>query len=301
MQIQHTIEVEAPLQDVAEALLPGEGAQIVARGGAWLNGRRVADPATSCMPGQTLVLRRPPAGGYREVDLVVSDILYEDAWLIAINKRLGWYVNAIPWDAQGNVLAALQRYLRARDGVVPPLHLAHQLDRDTSGVLLLSRAPTINPTLTAAFAGGHVAKTYTCLVAGVPAASGEVRSGHGRSANGLWRTYPLEEVGRELPSGGGRVKFAHTSYMIERILNDAAQVQCTPHTGRTHQIRLHMAMLGHPLLGDTRYAGPGEYAGITLPGHLLHAARLRLVHPHTQELLEITSPLPDLLQRLLTP
>ncbi|EFO80604.1 pseudouridine synthase [Oscillochloris trichoides DG-6] len=301
MQLQHTIEKAVPLQEIAEALMPATGAQIVTRGGAWLNGQRVTDPATPCQPGQMLALRLPPAGGYTDVVLQASDILYEDAWLIATNKRLGWYVNATPWDAQGHVLAALQRYLHARDGAAPPLHLAHQLDRDTSGVLLISREPAINAALTAAFAGGHVAKTYTCIVAGVPDASGEVRSGHGRSAKGLWRTYPLEEVGRELPSGGGRVKLAHTSYLRQRILEDAAQVQCTPHTGRTHQIRLHMALLGHPLLGDSRYGGPSVYAGISLPGHLLHAAHLALKHPHTQEVLAISSPLPDLLQRLLIP
>jgi 23S rRNA pseudouridine1911/1915/1917 synthase len=90
------------------------------------------------------------------------------------------------------------------------------------------------------------------------------------------------------------VKAAHTSYAVERRLAGAALLRCAPHTGRTHQIRLHMAHIGHPLLGDTRYGGPTAYAGRELPGHLLHAAELRLRHPVTGEPLALTSPLPEL-------
>ncbi|MEI7643822.1 MAG: RluA family pseudouridine synthase [Chloroflexales bacterium] len=282
------------LRDLAEALIPGAGARAVLRGGAWLAGRRVTDPHARGAAGSTLALRLPPDGVYAELELGAGDIAYEDAWLIALHKGAGWYVGATPWDVRGNALAALGRYLEHRDGAVPPLHLAHQLDRDTTGVLLISTSPQANAPLTAAFATGHVAKIYRCLVVGSPLDTGEIRSGHGRSAGGRWRVYPLEEVGRELPAGGGRVKEARTGYVVERRLDGASLVRCAPHTGRTHQIRLHMAYIGHPLLGDVRYGGPPTYAGRDLPGHLLHAAELRLRHPVTGAALELASPPPKL-------
>ncbi|NTU79774.1 MAG: hypothetical protein HGA45_10295 [Chloroflexales bacterium] len=117
-----------------------------------------------------------------------------------------------------------------------------------------------------------------------------------------------QRVGRE-PTGaafnffrshvGGRVKAAHTTFAVEALLAGAAMVRATPHTGRTHQIRLHMAHAGHPLLGDTRYGGPASYQGRDLAGHLLHAAELRLAHPLTGASLELASPLPELFQELL--
>lgn len=288
------------LRELAARLAGAAGATAADRGGAWLDGRRVSDPAAPAPAGATLTLRFPPAGGYAEVTITAEDLAYEDPWLIAVHKRMGWYVGATPWDAQGNVLAALGRYLASRDGAAPPLHLAHQLDRDTSGLLLVSKAPAANAALQAAFAGGEAAKTYLGLCAGGPQWSTlELRTGHGRAAGGRWRIYPLEAVGQALPGGGGRVREARSSFRVARTLNDAALVIAVPHTGRTHQIRLHLAHLGHPLLGDTRYGGPASYAGKPLPGHLLHAAELRLQHPVTGAMLVLASPPPPLFEAFL--
>jgi 23S rRNA pseudouridine1911/1915/1917 synthase len=286
--------------ELAAALAGEDGLLAAQRGGAWLDGRRVLDPDERVQAGSTLTLRLPPPGGYDEVVLGAGDILYEDAWLMALHKAMGWYVGATPWDARGNVLAALGRYLAARDRRAPPLHLAHQLDRDTSGVLLVSKDPAANAPLQAAFAGGRVAKVYLCLCAGAPEWEElEVATGHGRSAGGRWRVYPLEEVGRALPAGGGRVREARTALRVEARLPGAALVRALPATGRTHQIRLHMAHAGFPLLGDVRYGGPASYSGRELPGHLLHAASLRLAHPITGAPLALESPLPALFRDLL--
>ncbi|MEI7772460.1 MAG: pseudouridine synthase, partial [Chloroflexales bacterium] len=184
-------DAQAPIGALAEVLAPGAGARAVARGGAWLDRRRVADPDARGAAGSTLALRLPPGGVYADLELGAGTIAYEDAWLIALHKGMGWYVGATPWDVLGNALAALGRYLVSRDGAAPPLHLAHRLDRDTTGVLLISRSPQANAALTAAFAGGQVAKTYRCLVAGSPPDAGEIHSGHGRASGGRWRVYPL--------------------------------------------------------------------------------------------------------------
>ncbi|MCS6879871.1 MAG: RluA family pseudouridine synthase [Oscillochloridaceae bacterium] len=288
------------LRELAARLAGEAGAIAAARGGAWLDGRRVSDAAAPAPAGAELTLRFPPADGYTDVTITAEDLAYEDAWLIAVHKRAGWYVGATPWDAQGNVLAALGRYLTSRDGAAPPLHLAHQLDRDTSGLLLVSKAPAANAALQAAFTTGEVVKTYLGLCAGRPPWSAiDLRTGHGRAAGGRWRIYPLEAVGQALPEGGGRVREAHSSFRVARTLGDAALVIAVPHTGRTHQIRLHLAHLGHPLLGDTRYGGPPGYAGQPLPGHLLHAAELRLRHPITGAMLALASPPPPLFEAFL--
>ncbi|MGQ9926161.1 MAG: RluA family pseudouridine synthase [Chloroflexaceae bacterium] len=289
-----------PLRDIAARLAGAAGATAAARGGAWLDGRRASDADTLVKAGSELTLRFPPADGYAEVSITTEDLAYEDPWLIAVHKRAGWYVGATPWDVRGNVLAALARYLAARDGTAPPLHLAHQLDRDTSGLLLVSKAPAANTALQAAFAAGEVAKTYLGLCVGKPGWSAiELRTGHGRAAGGRWHLYPLEAVGQTLPEGGGRVREAHSSFHVARNLDDATLVIAAPHTGRTHQIRLHLAHLGHPLLGDTRYGGPASYAGQPLHGHLLHAAELRLRHPITGAMLILVSPLPPRIATLL--
>jgi 23S rRNA pseudouridine1911/1915/1917 synthase len=292
-------DAERTVGELALRLAGEAGAIAVARGGAWVNGRRVSDSAERVEAGALFTLRFPPTDRYGEVELCADDIAYEDEWLLAVHKRQGWYVSATPWDAEGNLLVALNRFLAARDGATPPLHLAHRLDRDTTGLLLVSRSPAANKALQAAFAGDAVTKRYLALCAGLPSwVQTELRSGHGRSAGGRWRLYPLEQVGRALP-GGSRVKEAWSSFALERALDGAALVRATLHTGRTHQIRLHLAELGHPLLGDTRYGGSASYAGVTLAGHLLHAAELQLPHPVTGALLRLASPLPQAFLALL--
>jgi 23S rRNA pseudouridine1911/1915/1917 synthase len=287
------------LAQIASDLLGARALDVIARGGAYVDGRRTRDSASPLPAGAHISFRLPPAEGYSDVMLTAADLCYEDAWLIAIHKRSGWYVGATPWDDQGNVLAALERYLTARDGAPPRLHLAHQLDRDTAGVLLLSKDPAVNPALQRAFAGGTVQKRYRAICAGVPPPTGDIRTGHGRAAGGRWRIYPLEDVGRELPHGGGRVRMAHTSYQVLQATADAALLDVTLHTGRTHQIRLHMAHIGHPLLGDARYGGPTHYHDLALAGHLLHAATLQLAHPISGERLELESPLQEPMQTII--
>ncbi|MCG8347232.1 MAG: RluA family pseudouridine synthase [Chloroflexales bacterium] len=294
--IRLLVPVASVGQTVAELvkdLLGSEAAErVLERGGVWLGKQRVSHPNQPVQPGAFLTVHRPPAGQYTDVAITISDIIYEDEWLLVLDKRAGWYSGATPWDDKGNVLAALVRFLQSRDGVAPTLHLAHQLDRDTSGVLLVSKSPLANAPLQAAFASGAVHKSYVCVCAGEPVDEEfELRSGHGRSAGGRWRVYPLEHVGRILP-GGNRVRLAHTRFMLQKRLDGAALLCAVPQTGRTHQIRLHLAALGYPLLGDARYGGPTMFRGQTLTGQLLHAARLTLPHPITSLPLDIQSALP---------
>jgi 23S rRNA pseudouridine1911/1915/1917 synthase len=282
---------------VAEALGSRLDADLlIARGGLWVDGARMRDYAARARAGSEVVIYRPLAGSYPEVVLSLDRILYEDDDLLAYDKPAGVYVDSTPWDAEGNLHAALLRLLTERDGAplasAPTLHLAHRLDRDTTGVLLISKNPAVNPAIQRAFLRGAVHKEYLCLCAGAPSEDAfEILTGHGRSAHGLFRVYPADEIGRVLINGS-RVKAMRTRFRVERRLQGATLVRAFPETGRTHQIRLHLAHLGHPLIGDARYGGPSVWRDAPVPYHLLHAERLALAHPGTGAPLEIVASAP---------
>lgn len=283
-----------PLGELVSAALgqPHAGAQLIARGGLWVDGVRTRDLNLRAVAGMALALHRPLGGVYPTVALAPEQIFYEDADLLAVHKPAGMYVDMTPWDTEANLHAALVRLMAARDGAPPKLHLAHRLDRDTSGVLLVVKNPALNPALQRAFAGGLVHKEYLALCAGSPPDDEfELVTGHGRSAHGLFRVYPAGEIGRELPNGS-HVKLMHTRFCVERRLAGGALVRAFPVTGRTHQIRLHLAHLGLPLIGDARYGGPAEWRGAVVAFHLLHAERLALPHPASGAPLELVAPAP---------
>lgn len=274
---------------LTQALGEAEAADVVlAHGGAWIGRERVTDGERRVAAGDEVTISRPPTGSYQHVHIEPNSILFEDADLLALDKPPGVYVEATPWDIHGHVRGALEQFLSERDQHMPRLHLAHRLDRDTSGVLLFSKNPAVNAALQASFAGGKAHKQYICRCQGEPAEDHfELNTGHGRGAKGQFRVYPLDEIGRVLPQGGGTVKGMQTRFAVLQRGGDNALVQAEPLTGRTHQIRLHLAYLGHPLLGDTRYGGAQLWGTLLLPYHLLHAARLSLPHPRTGELLVI--------------
>ncbi|HEU4327896.1 MAG TPA: RluA family pseudouridine synthase [Roseiflexaceae bacterium] len=267
--------------------------EVIVRGGAWIGRERVQDAAQPVPAGSQLTISRPPTGRYEELALDPAWIIYEDADLLALDKPAGVYVEMTPWSIGGNLRAALAEFLAQRDSVEPALHLVHRLDRDTSGVLLFSKNPELNAALQRSFAERAAHKEYMALCAGEPAESVfELATGHGRAAQGLFRVYPADEIGRQLPERGGVVKPMATRFAVERRLGDVALVRAFPLTGRTHQIRLHLAHIGHPLLGDARYGGPAHWRGAMLPGHLLHAELLRLPHPRGGAPLELRAPAP---------
>lgn len=133
-------------------------------------------------------------------------------------------------------------------------------------------------------------KTYLALCAGRPAFDEiEIETGHGRGRGGLFRVFPREDIGRVLPQGG-TVKAMRTRLNVVRRMDDAALVCAMPLTGRSHQIRLHLAFLGHPLIGDVKYGGPSTWRDVSVQHHHLHAVRLELPHPQSGAALIIESP-----------
>lgn len=286
-QVGHPLLAVLREQVAPEVLEP-----VLAHGGVWLNRSRVTDLHQPVPAGGEIVLHRPPGNVYRQPQISERDVCYEDDVLLALNKQAGWYTTPTPWDATGNIRTALQAWLVAREGAHAYLHLLHQLDRDTSGVLLCSRDLAINPLMQQLFDRGHVIKEYLCLCVGQPAQERfSVHTGHGRGRAGCWRLYDLAAVGQVLPNGS-RVKEAMSSFAVLRQGTHASLLRATLHTGRTHQIRLHLAHAGHPLVGDVRYGGPAVLDGQAVEAHRLHAWRMSLPHPLRATPLVIRAPLP---------
>ncbi|KAG5232322.1 RNA uridine synthase [Salix suchowensis] len=252
-----------------------------------------------------------------------SDVIYQDQWLIAVNKPQGVYcesvLNSVP-----QVLDCLFEFLNLGTVPRPELHLANRLDRDTSGVMIITKLHKVASKLVKAFTDHKVRKTYIALCIG-SAPKWEkiaIKSGHGRSKFGAFRVYAVSDVGRSLP-GGSTVKDMETSFEVLSIngqgsfkepseLNndkdilvveekavidadakkDEILVRAFPRSGRTHQIRLHCQYLGIPIRGDVKYEGLCEWKGRTYDSHELHAESLSLEHPVTGQPLMFRAPLP---------
>jgi 23S rRNA pseudouridine1911/1915/1917 synthase len=289
------VDDEQPLAVLVAARVGDEAAPtLLARGAVWVDRHRVLDGTIMAPRGAMIEVHFPPSGHYDDMPLAPSDVVWEDDVLLALNKRAGWHTNYNPWDMWGSLRYALPHWLAARDGVERPVHLLHQLDRDTSGVLLVSKSPQINARMQQMFAGGAIGKTYLAFATGrFEQNELEIETGHGRGQSGLFRVYPLADVGQVLPFGKQRVRHMHTRFAVIERWDAATLLRALPTTGRTHQIRLHLQHVGHPLLGDVRYGGATTLGTLAIPHHLLHAAELRFAHPITNAPLVITAPLPS--------
>ena len=233
-----------------------------------------------------------PAASAGEITWSADRILFEDAWLLAVDKPPGLPTQPTLDPRRASLFSTVQAWLRARDGADSYLGLHHRLDRDTSGLVLFTKDRAANPGAAALFAGKTLRKTYQALAVAGPAV-----------ADAWTVDNYLGAVGRErqatrygaVRSGGDP---AQTEFRVLERLPDALFVEARPLTGRTHQIRVHLAEGGHPILGDTHYGGPrqvraGSGGGmVTPPRVMLHAARLEFVHPMTGAALDLACPLP---------
>jgi RluA family pseudouridine synthase len=206
-------------------------------------------------------------------------VLFHDSWLLAVDKPAGVLSQPaerrLPGDLAMDELAALR--LAWEEGAPPFLRLVHRLDRGTSGVLLFARSPVALPRLAASWSSGAVKRRYLALVEGDPAADQQrVDAPIARAPGGGWRF---------LVADGGRP--AATDVEVLRRGGGMALVACRLTTGRTHQVRVHLAHLGHPVVGDRLYGSRQEAAR-----PLLHAAEIRLPHPADGRTLGIEAPLP---------
>lgn len=234
-------------------------------------------------------LRRPVT---KEFAWGPEHLLFEDEWLIVVDKPAGLPTQPTLDPSRASVFGTLQEYLRQRDGADAYLGLHHRLDRDTSGVLLFTKDRRANAGVTELFAGRRVAKTYFALaMAGTTPCPDKWEVENHLGVVG--RVGKSSRFGA-VRSGGDA---AQTSFLAWERLANAVLVEARPHTGRTHQIRVHLAEGGNPIFGDTLYGGvtewrPSKGGAVAIPRVMLHAGQLEFSHPITGGPVRIRSQLP---------
>jgi 23S rRNA pseudouridine1911/1915/1917 synthase len=218
------------------------------------------------------------------------DVLFEDKHLLAVNKAAGMIVHPGAGTGEDTLVHALLAHCKGSlsgvGGVERP-GIVHRLDRETSGIILVAKSDKAHRGLAEQFSERSLQKEYVALVTGVP----ELMSGSVQKAIGRNKQHRHKMAVIETEQGG---KDAHTDWQVEeKFGNLAALVRCTIHTGRTHQIRVHLKALGHILLGDEVYGWKPEPRLKSQPPRvMLHAEHLVFQHPITKKTIDLRAPLP---------
>jgi 23S rRNA pseudouridine1911/1915/1917 synthase len=262
--------------------------------------RTVEDASTKVKPGQRFEIRvPPPAPAVPAAQAIELDIVYEDSCLIVIDKPAGLVVHPAAGNPDGTLVNALLAHcdgeLSGIGGVARP-GIVHRLDKDTSGLMVVAKTDAAHQALSAQFADRTLSRTYLALVWGRPNPSaGTIEGAIGRD--------PRDRKRMAMVKAGG--KAARTHYRVLRPAGlEASLMACKLDTGRTHQIRVHLTSIGHPLIGDPVYGRrPRSVIGSEIersfPRQALHAAKLRFRHPADQNEREFTRPLPGDMRDLL--
>lgn len=261
-------------------------------------GRLWRDPAARAPAGQALRVTVPaPLPTIAKAQDLPLHIVHEDRDLLVVDKPAGLVVHPACGNPDGTLVNALLHHCAGRlsgiGGVARP-GIVHRIDKDTSGLLVVAKTDPAHEGLAAQFARHSIDRRYLAIVAGMPVPpAGNVDAPLARS--------PHDRKKMAITSAA-RGKRAVTHYRMLEALKGAALVECRLETGRTHQVRVHMASIGHPLLGDPVYGrGRGDSALLARLGfrrQALHAAQLGFIHPLTGDALSFNSALPDDMQEL---
>ena len=265
------------------ALTRSQAARLIAEGRVRVNGKPAAKSAR-LSGGETVTVDVPQL---RETALppqdIPLDVVYEDDDVIVVNKPTGLVVHPAPGHPDGTLVNALLHHcgdsLSGIGGGKRP-GIVHRIDRDTSGLIIAAKNDAAHLALSAQLKDHSLSRTYECLVTGnMKQDSGTVDAPIGRSSADR-KKMAVVPTGRR----------AVTHWEVVARYPGVTHLRCRLETGRTHQIRVHMAYIGHPILGDTVYGAKKPVPGLT--GQCLHAAGLRFVHPRTGEPVELHCPLP---------
>lgn len=239
--------------------------------------------ASTRVPSGAVLRATPPAAPEEMApEEVAFDVLYEDEHLLVVGKPAGLVVHPGSGQTTGTLAAGLLHRYPEIKGVGEPGRwgIVHRLDRDTSGVLVVARTAEVHAALTGMMRRREVSRIYTALVHGrMPAATGIVDAPVGRDPS-----IPLRRAAH------AEGKPARTHYRVVHEYDESALLDVRLETGRTHQIRVHMAAIGHPVVGDRVYAGRRHRFGAKRM--FLHASRIEFTHPVTGEEVVVESPLP---------
>lgn len=257
---------------------------------------RVLKADTKVVKGMEALIAVPPPD---ESELLPQDlplaILYEDSDIVVVNKPANLVVHPAAGHASGTLVNALLHHCRDLAGIGGERRpgIVHRLDKDTTGVIVVAKNERALQAMVSQFKTGDIRKVYTAIVLGAPdPPAGTIETLIGRSRMDRKKMSARPRRGRE----------AVTHYTTIEPFPQASLLRVRIETGRTHQIRVHMAHLGHPVLGDRQYsdAGKERKAGASAPRQMLHAARLTLTHPRTGRRMTFKAPLPPDMETVLS-
>lgn len=246
-------------------------------------------PAFRIRPGQRVEVRVPaPEPSSLRPESIPLDVVYEDDDLLVVNKPAGLTVHPAPGHASGTLVNAVLSHVPSLPGIAGTLRpgIVHRLDKDTSGLIAVAKSEEAQVSLASQLRSHTVVRTYLAIVRGA------LRRDAGKISAPVGR-HPVRRT-RIAVTPRGRAAVTH--YTVLERLPGATLVACRLETGRTHQIRVHMTHIGHPLLGDPLY---GHAPAPEMPRQALHAARLEFTHPRTGRRLVCTAPVPEDFARLL--
>ena len=284
--------LDAFLAENVEDLTRSAAQKLLEKGAVTANGK-VLKKNDKTAPGMVVTVELPDP---QPVDVVPQniplDVVYEDEDVIVINKPVGLVVHPAPGHPDGTLVNALLYHcgdsLSGINGELRP-GIVHRIDRDTSGLIIAAKNDRAHLALAEQLQDHSLARVYEAVV------HGNFREDEGTVDAPIGR-HPVERKKMAIDRKDGRRAVTH--WTVLGRYNGYTHVQCRLETGRTHQIRVHMASIGHPLVGDPVYGGnrkslPG------LVGQALHARKLRFVHPSTKELVEVECGLPEWFERVL--
>lgn len=286
------IRVDRYLTERCEDLSRSYLQKLLKDGGVAVNGK-VVKSNYKVVPGDKIELDVPEAVEPEiEAEQMDLDIVYEDSDIILINKPKGMVVHPAAGHYSGTLVNGLMYHckddLSGINGVMRP-GIVHRIDMDTTGVLIVCKNDKAHNVIAEQLKIHSITRKYYAIVHGVlKNEAGTIDAPIGR--------HPVDRKKMSINEKNG--KEAVTHYRVLKRFRRFTYVECQLETGRTHQIRVHMASLGHPLLGDQVY-GPAKCPFSGLQGQTLHAGVLGIVHPTTGEYMEFTAPLPEYFKNLL--
>lgn len=282
---ESNVRIDALLADNIEDLSRNAAQNLIAGGFVTLNGKPVKKNH-KVTAGEVFEVVLPEIA---EVPLtpqaIPLDIIYEDADLIVVNKPRGMVVHPAPGHDDGTLVNALMYHcgdsLSGIGGELRP-GIVHRIDKDTSGLIIAAKNDFTHRGLSAQLSDHSLSREYEAIVHGsFKEDRGTVNRPIGRNEKDRKKMAVTEKNSRS----------AITHWQVIDRYKGYTHIRCNLETGRTHQIRVHMASIGHPLLGDYTYGSPSPEKG--LEGQCLHARKLRFTHPRTEKYIELESPLPE--------
>jgi len=272
---------------------------LIRSGAVETGGQPVRDPSAKVRGEEALRVAVPePEPAHNEAQDIPLTIVFEDEHLLVVDKPAGLVVHPAAGNFEGTLVNALLHHcgpsLSGIGGVARP-GIVHRIDKDTSGLLVVAKTDVAHEGLSKQFAAHSIDRRYLAIVNGVPKqAEGVVDAPLARSATNRKKIAIVEN---------GRGKRAVTHWKRLTLLREAALVECRLETGRTHQVRVHMASIGHALLGDPVYGRSGKthsklLKDLQFQRQALHAAELGFTHPVTKRRLSFSSPMPPDMQEL---